>query len=332
MRVDVQTHCLPPGYIDHLRDSVESIRIEDRNGQTFVRHPVDSFPLFEGFTDVERRLAWMDEHDIDVGLLSVSKPDPNEPAFSVAESVELARALNDGYAALRDDYPDRFSGFASLPFRDPEAAVAELDRVANDLELAGVGLHTSVHGKPWSHPDFEPIFTRLDELGVNAFVHPVYNCLGDGLGDAEWMLNPMVVYPTDTTFEISRLIFEGFFDRYEFDVVLAHLGGAIPYLVGRLETARRIARERFEEGHSNVPDRPIDAYLAEFYYDVISHHPPALRCAIETVGADRLLFATDYPFEAEDCAGTLEDLRQLDLSEDEHSSIMGETASELFQF
>jgi aminocarboxymuconate-semialdehyde decarboxylase len=332
MRVDIQTHFLPEEYLDTLRDLGRSVTVEQRDDHLFIEHEHDSFPLYPGFTDLETRIEWMDAHDIDVGLVSVSKPSPNEGPFSVEESVELAKALNDGYAAARDAYPDRISGLASLPLRDPEAALAEVDRVANDLELAGVGLHTTVGGKQLSHPDFEPVFDRMDELGLNAFIHPRYNRLTEDLSEAEWMLKPMVIFPTETTLQVSRLIFSGFFDRHDFDVVLAHLGGAIPYLVGRLKTARRIGQERFEEGHSNIPERPIEEYVEEFYYDAIAHHPPALRAAIDTVGADRLLFATDYPFEAEDAAGTVEDLQELELTDEEYDAIMGETAADLFDF
>lgn len=332
MRVDVQTHFLPEQYLDTLSELDRSVTVEQHDDHLFIEHEHDSFPLYPGFTDLETRIEWMDEHDVDVGLVSVSKPSPNEGPFSVEESVELARALNDGYAVARDAYPDRISGLASIPLRDPDAALAEVDRVANDLELAGVGLHTSVRGKPLSHPDFQPIFDRMDDLELNAFVHPRYNCLSEDLSEEEWMLKPMLIFPTETTLQVARLIFDGFFDRHDFDVVLAHLGGAIPYLVGRIKTAQRIGQERFEEGHSNLPDRPVEEYVREFYYDAIAHHPPALRAAIETVGADHLLFATDYPFEAEDTDGTVKDLRELDLADEEYDGIMGETAAELFDF
>lgn len=331
MRVDVQTHFLPEQYLDTLDGLGRSVSVEQRADHLFVEHEHDSFPLYPGFTDLETRIAWMDDQDIDVGLVSVSKPSPNEGPFTVEESVQLARALNDGYAAARDAYPDRLSGLASLPFRDPEAAVVEVDRVADELELAGIGLHTTVRGKPLSHPDFAPVFERIDHHGLNAFVHPRYNCLSESMREEEWMLKPMLVFPTETTLQVSRLVFDGFFDRYEFDVVLAHLGGAIPYLVGRLQTAKRIATERFDDD-AHVPERPVVEYVREFYYDAIAHHPPALRAAIETVGADRLLYATDYPFEAEDAAGTVEDLRELDLTDAAFDAIMGETAAELFDF
>lgn len=332
MQVDVQTHFLPEAYLETLRDLGRSVTVEERDDHLYIEHEHDSFPLYPGFTDPGTRIEWMDEHGIDVGLLSVSKPSPNEGPFTVEESVRLARALNDGYAATRDAHPDRLSGLACLPFRDPEAAVAEVERVANDLELAGIGLHTTVRGTPLSHPEFEPVFRRMDELGLNAFVHPRYNCLSEELGAEEWMLKPMLIFPTETTLQVGRLLFDGFFDRFDFDVVLAHLGGAIPFLLGRLETARRIGQERFEPGHAALPDRPVREYVEEFYYDAIAHHPAALRLAIDLVGADHLLFATDYPFEAEDAAGTIEDLEALDLAEEEYRAIMGETAAELFDF
>lgn len=240
-------------------------------------------------------------------LVSVSKPNPNEGSFTVKESMGLARALNDGYATARNTYSDRLSGLACLPLRDPEAAVAEVDRVATGLDLAGIDLPASVWGTPLSHLEFEPVFARTDKLGLNAFVPPRYNCLNEELDDLEWMLKPVLIFPTETTFQIARLIFDGFFVRHDFDMVLAYLGGTILYPLGRLETAQRIGQERFEDGHAHVPDRSVREYIEEFYYDTIAHNPHALRMAIEIIGVDHLLFAIDYPLEAETTEGTIRD-------------------------
>lgn len=329
MRIDVQTHFLPERYLDALSERATSVTVETRDGQPFISHEHDSFPLYPGFVDLETRIEWMDAHGIDVGLVSVSKPSPNEGPFTVAESVDLSRALNDGYAEAHDAYPDRLNGLACLPMRDPDAAVDEVDRIV-DLGLAGIGLHTSVRGKPLSHPDFAPVFERIDSHGLSAFVHPTYNALSEQLTPAEWMLNPMIMFPTETTFQFSRLVFDGFLDRYDFDMVVAHLGGALPYLKGRLEVGVEIGKQRFDESETNLPDRPIDSYLQELYYDAICHNPAALRCAIDVVGADRLLFATDYPFEAEDAEGTVRDLEEAGVTDAEYDAIMGGTAARLF--
>jgi len=331
MRIDVQTHCLPQSYLDALDDYARGVSVTERNGRPFVSHEHDSFPLLEGFTDLDVRLDWMDAHGVDVGLLSVSKPSPNEGPFTIEESVTLTRALNDGYSAIHAEYPDRLYGLGHLPMRDPEAAVAEVDRIADDPGLAGVALKTTVRSTPLSTPEFAPVFDRIQDRDLGVVVHPRYTRLADVLTEEEWMLKPMIIFPTETTLAFSRLIFDGFFDRYaDVDFVVAHLGGALPYLLGRLERAYVIAAQRFEGGADALPDHRPAHYLERLYYDCIAHHVPALEAAVDTVGADRLVFASDYPFEAEDADGTLHDLDQLDLTDTERAAIEGGTAAEIF--
>lgn len=326
MRVDAHTHFLPGPFRELLRESDRSVRIERRNDRDHVCHTTGSFPLFPGFRDPEARTDWMDEHDVDRTLASVSTPNPNEGPFSPEESLELVRAINDGFADLQSEYPDHFVGLGSLPLRQPDEAVVELDRISDDLDLAGVALPTTVRDRKLSHPDLEPVFDRLDELDLPAFVHPGRNDLSYRLDDDEWFLNPVSVFPTETTVQIGRLLFDGFFDEHDFDLLIAHMGGALPYLVGRFERGR----DQFRSGVEDHPRRPIIEYLREFYYDTISFHPPAMELAVETVGADRLLFATDYPFGMENVDATLEDVGELSLDEEERHAVMGGTAAELF--
>lgn len=326
MRIDVHTHFLPEEYRSRLRTSDGPVRIEDRDGEPFVVHTTGSYPLTPGFRDVDARLKWMAENDVDTTLLSNSTPNPNEGPFSVEESNELVRAINDGYARLEAEYPEKFGGLGLLPLRDPDAAIEEIDRIANDLELAGVTLPTAIRGEKLSKPELEPVFDALDDSGLTAFVHPARNALSKELSGEEWMFTPLAVFPADTTFQIGRLIFDGFFDRHDFDVVLSHFGGALPYLVGRLERGR----DQFRSGEGDSPEKEVVEYIQEFYYDTILFHPPAMRGALETVGADQLLFGTDYPFGMEDIDHTLEDVDALGLSDAEHEAVTSGNAQELF--
>ena len=325
MRIDVHTHYLPEAFRNYLREWDKSVRIEDRDGQPFVVHTTGSFPLNPGFRDPDARIEWMDDHGIDTTLAMVSTPNPNEGPFSVAESTTLVRAINDGYADLQSAYPDRLAGLGMLPLRDPDAAVEELDRI-RDLGLAGVCLPSAIRGQKLSDPELEPVFDALDDSGLTAVMHPARNQLSGTLGNDEWMFNPLVVFPTDTTLQIARLIFDGFFDRHDFDLVLSHFGGALPYLVGRLDRGR----DQFRSDEGVSPERDVVDYLEEFYYDTILFHPPAMRGAIETVGIERVVFGTDYPFGMEQVDQTLSDVEALKLTDAEYDDVMGRTAAELF--
>lgn len=323
MRVDVHTHYVPEGYRELLRQWNKSVRIEEQDGADVIVDAARTFTLSPGFVDLDARVEWMDEHGIDHTLVSVSSPSPNEAPFTTDESTELVRAINDGFADLQRQHPDRVSGLGAIPLRDPEAAIQELGRI-EELGLAGVTLPTRVGERTLSHPAFRPVFETIDDLDVTVFLHPKRNALQTELDADEERFNPLVVFPAETTLQVARMIFDGFFDRHDFDLVLSHLGGALPYLVGRLERGR----EQFSA--DGPPDRPVQEYVQEFYYDTITFHPPAIRAAIDTVGADHLLLGTDYPYGMESAAETIEDLNSVGLTREERKQVMGGTARALF--
>lgn len=325
MRIDAHTHFLPEAYLDLLRERDGPVRVEAAaGGGGVIHHGHGSIPLFDGFVDVEARVAWMDEHGIDRTVVSVSTPNPYEGPFSPADSTRFVRAINDGNAALRDEHPDLFVPLGMLPLREPEAAVAELDRIV-DLDLAGVALPTAVRDRKLSDPDLEPVFDALERSGLPAFVHPRPNEVSTALPAEEWHVNTLAVFPSETTIQLCRLLLDGFFDRHDLDLFVAHLGGALPYLAGRLERGRRAFADP-----DGPPARPIVEYLREWHYDAISFHPPAIRAAVETVGADRLLFGTDYPFGIEDAAWTAETVEAALPDLTDREAVFGGTAAALF--
>ena len=325
MRIDAHTHFLPAPYRELLHREGQSVRIEAGKTRPQVVHTHGSFPLFAGFYDLDSRREWMQQWGIDHTIASVSTPNPNEGPQAVETTVKWARAINDGFADVQADHPDRISCLGSLPFRDPEAATAEVDRIV-DLGLRGVAIPTSVRGRSLADGRYEAIFDAIDGHGLTAFVHPQPNALSETFTGAEGVLNPVVIFPTETTVQVARLIFDGFFDRWSFDVVLAHMGGALPYLLGRLERGRRVFRSESDVG----PREGISTYLERVYYDTISFHPPAIELAIETVGIDRLVFGSDHPFGMEDIESSLADIDSLDLTDDELDAVMHRTAATVY--
>lgn len=334
MRIDVHNHLLPDPYVDCLLKWDTPVGLETDGDRLYMVHrrsgtasvaAGNRIPVNEGFTDIEARLGWMDEHDVERTLVSVSTPNPLDGAFTDEQSTELVRAINDGYADVQSRYPDRVAGLGMLPLHDPEAAVAEVDRIATDLDLAGIALPTSVDGEKLSVPELEPVFDAVDDARVTAFIHPHGNALSDELGDDESFLNPLVVFPTETTFQVVRLVYDGFFDRHDFDVVLSHMGGALLQLAGRFERGR----SELDDPDAR-PDRPILEYVERFYYDCISFHRPALRAAVDTVGVDQFVFGTDFPFDEEDTRTIVSDVESVFDDEADREKVMHSTARKLF--
>lgn len=335
MRIDVHNHLLPEPYVDLLLEWDTPVGLESDGEQLYMVHrrsgtasvaAGNRIPVNEGFVDIDARLEWMADHDVGRTLVSVSTPNPIDDAFTADQSTQLVRAINDGYADLQSAYPDHVGGLGMLPLRDPEAAFEEVDRIAGDLDLAGIALPTSIGGdRKLSSSELKPVFDRVDDHGLTVFIHPHGNTLSDVLGEDESFLNPLVVFPTDTTLQIARLIYDGFFDEHDFDVVLSHMGGALLPLAGRIDRGRSEI-----DDPAARPDRPVLEYLQDFYYDTISFHRPTLRAAIETVGVEQFVFGTDFPFDEEDTRTIVADVEDVVQSEADRERIMHSTASDLF--
>lgn len=334
MYIDVHNHYLPAPYVDTLLEWDTRVGLEqsgedlymvhERSGTASVRSG-SQIPLGEGFTDDEPRIAWMNEHDVDRTLVSVSTPNPHADAFSPQQSTELVRAINEGFAAAQDRHPDVYAGLGTLSLRDPEAAVADVDRIAADLDLAGIALPTSIPEGKLSQPSLRPAFEAIEEHDLTVFFHPHGNAISDGLDAAESFLSPLVVFPTETTVQIARLIYDGFFDDYDFDVVLPHMGGTLLHLAGRLDRGRQELADPAAPPAQSVPDT-----LGECYFDTISFHRPALRAAVETVGVEQLVFGTDYAFDEEDTDTIIADLEAVVEAPADRRRIAAETARDLF--
>lgn len=334
MYVDVHNHFLPEPYVDLLLDWDTPVGLERSDGQLYMVHERsgtasvkagDRIPLNEGFTDLQPRLEWMDAHDVDRTVVSVSTPNPLAEAFTPEQSTELTRAINDGFAAAQDQHPDAIAGLGHLPLREPEAAVAEVDRIATDLDLSGIALPTSIPEGKLSADRLAPVFEAVDEHDLTVFFHPHGNALSDTLDPDESFLSPLVVFPTETTLQIARLLYDGFFDTYDFDVVLPHMGGTLLHLAGRIDRGR----QEIDDSDAPPAESVLDT-LGECYYDTISFHRPALRAAIETVGVEQFVFGTDYAFDEEDTETLVADLEAVVTDEADRRRIAAETARELF--
>lgn len=334
MRIDVHNHLLPEPYVDLLLEWDTPVGLESEGDRLYMIHQRSGtasvakgnhIPVNEGFTDVEARFEWMDQYDVERTLVSVSTPNPIDEAFTPEQSTKLIRAINDGFADLQSQHPDRITALGMLPLREPEEAVAEVDRIIDDLDFHGIALPTSINGTKLSQPELAPVFDRVDDAELTVFIHPHGNVLSDELGPDESFLNPLVIFPTETTFQVARLIYDGFFDDHDFDVVLSHMGGALLQLAGRLERGR----DEIDDPASR-PDRPIRKYLQEFYYDSISFHRPSLTAALDTVGIDQFVFGTDFPFDEEDTQAIVSDINATVESEADLERVMYSNATELF--
>ncbi len=289
MRFDLHTHYYPPTYFAWIERSGGEFSFgKDPTGRTIIRYQGSRFfGITPPMTDVAQRLADMDRVGIDVEVLSLSTPN----VFFVEGKAQsdVARLVNDAYAELIAKHPGRFKGFASIPMDDPDAASRELHRAIDDLGLNGVILLSNIRGRPLTDPRYRPFFAEADRLKLCVFIHPMLPARAEAF--REYVLGPIVGFPFDTSLAVARLCYDGVFREFpNIRWIVAHAGGAIPYLMERLDNGWR----DFAECRAKIDELP-SVYLRRLYYDTVTFSPHTLTLLRSTVGADHLVLGSDYP-------------------------------------
>jgi predicted TIM-barrel fold metal-dependent hydrolase len=255
--------------------------------------------IIGALTDIEgRRLELMDACGIERAVLSLGS-DGVQGISDRADAIAVAHEANDVLAAAVARCPDRFSGFAALPMQDAHAAAVELRRAVRELGCVGALVNGfSNCGEDvayYDQPEYEELWATVEELGVPFYLHPRNPRPGDvrALTGRPELLGPTWAFGVETGTHALRLIVSGVFDRHpDLQVVLGHLGETLPFAIARLQ--QRLAHV---EGVDLA--RPPRTVLAENFWVTISgnYHTPSLVGVILEMGADRILFAADHPFE-----------------------------------
>lgn len=251
----------------------------------------------------EGRISAMDAAGIDLAVLSlVTEGVQAEP--DAARAVAKASRANDVLASIIAQYPDRFSGLAAVSLRDVGAAIKELERAVRDLGLVGVCVNgfTTVGdgGEYYDDPKFLPMWQCLAELGVPLYLHPRYplpSQRGIYAGRPE-LLGSTWGFGVETATHALRLITSGLFDKVPgATVILGHLGETLPFALHRMQGRMKALR-------GSELAKPVTHYLRENFFVATSgnFHTPTLLGVLLELGADRVLFAVDYPFEEMDDA------------------------------
>lgn len=322
MRVDVHTHAQPKEYLDQLLASGRYETVRDPGGQLVVREKGSRFlTITPQMHDPAQHVADMDADGIDVQIISVTTPQVY--FLSGQPAIDLSRLCNDYLADAVRQFPTRFRALASVPLTaSGDAAAQEFERCLDELNMVGAIIGANIDGRPIDDPSFTPFYEVLNEHKSTMLIHPMVPAGIEVMN--QYALAPLVGFMMDTTLAVARLIFSGFFDKYpDVNVIAGHLGAAAPYIAGRLDI-----------GYRNYPDcqgisQPPTEYLKRIYLDTVSFHIPALRCAVETVGADHIVFGSDYPHVIGDVAGATKVIEEA-VPANALDDILGNTAARLF--
>ena len=320
-KIALEEHFATP---DTLQDSVRFV-------------PEDHWDELKGrLLDIQdRRLREMDANGIEVMILSLNAPTV-QAIPDVGRANELARRSNDYLAEEIARRPDRFQAFAALPMQDPDLAIMELERTITSLGFRGA----LVNGfSQTEDPDillyydlrrYWPFWAALERLEVPFYLHPrnplpIDSRIYDG---HEWLLGPTWAFGQETAVHALRLMGSGLFDLHRgLRIILGHMGEGLPYSLWRIDhrNAWIQAPPRYNAR------RKIADYFCEHFYLTTSGNfrSQTLIDAILEVGADRILFSTDWPFENVNHAATWFD--SAPISERDRQKIGRLNALELFR-
>lgn len=321
MIIDFHNHFYPKAYIDALQSGASRVQVTiDAEGNPVLHYPGDYNIAVRGHRDIAYREAALDEARVDRQVLSLTTPGTH--VEDPATAVKLARLVNDGFADIVRN-SKRFVGIGTLPLSDPAASAKELDRVCRQLGFCGAMVFSNINGDALSDRKFWPVWEKANELGAVIHIHPTSPVGVEAMKD--YWLMPLVGFTLDTTLAAASLVFAGVVTRFpRIKWVLGHLGGAIPYLVERLDRGFHA----FKECRANI-DRPPSEYLREFYYDSVNFDGRALQLAIDFAGADHILAGSDYPHQIGSLRKMIDSINALQVSEADRAAIFGGNAARL---
>jgi aminocarboxymuconate-semialdehyde decarboxylase len=319
-KLDLHTHYYPSTYFDKIRELPSEFSFgKSPSGQTIITYRgARFFGVTPPMTDVSRRLEDMDRVGIDVEVVSLSTP--NVFFANAQYQPEIARLVNDAYAELIALHPARFKGFASIPMDNPDAALKELHRAINELKLNGVILLSNIGGKPLTSPEYGSFFSEANRMKLCILLHPMLPANAEPF--REYVLGPIVGFMFDTTLAVARMCFDGMFRRFpDIRWIVAHLGGAVPYLMERMDNGWR----DFPECRARIDKLP-STYLKRLYYDTVNFNPHMLKMVREMIGADRMVLGSDYPHLLGSIDRAVSSIESLEITDDEKQKIFEGTA------
>ncbi|MFC0539874.1 amidohydrolase family protein [Kutzneria chonburiensis] len=279
LRIDTHQHVIPPRYAEWMRDKG-------------IRPGGVDLPSWSESS----ALKFMDGHDIQTGILSLSTP--GVWFGDSGEARSWAREINEFCAAVVARRPSRFGFFATVTLPDVEGALAEATYALDELHADGIVLLANNDGRYLGDPAFAPFLEFLHRRSVAVFVHPgelpAPEVPGIPTFTADFLL--------DTTRTAISLILSGSMDRYpDIKFILAHAGGFVPYISYRILLTMLNAKNKAQQLWTLVDQKhQVPKYLAvlrQFYYDIaLSASPAALPSLLEVAAPDHITYGSDFPF------------------------------------
>ena len=296
-KIDIFNHVMPRAYLEILKTHSKDAGI--------VKRMTNLTMLW----DIEARVEMLQQWPEVQQVLTLALPPP-EALGGPDASPGFARVANDGMAAMVAKWPEQFPAFvATLPMNNVPAALEEMDRAINQLGARGIQLTTSINGRPLDEEEFFPVWERVTvKYGMPVWMHPIRpGSRPDYPSEdkSKYEIWQVLGWPYETSVAMSRIVFSGLLERLpELRVITHHCGAMAPYFSGRMDTlwaqlGSRSADDNYEAILKRMAKKPIE-YFKMFYADtVLGGSSSALRCGLDFFGADKVVFASDCPFDPE---------------------------------
>lgn len=319
-KIDCQSHLFAPELIALMEKRTTDPTVFTKDGVRFLKMGDWLRKVPPLYLDVDAKLTTMDAAGIALTALSINDPGPEW--FGV-DGPAVAQMANDFVAGVVRKHPTRFFGLCVLPWQDVKASLAELDRCVQKLGMKGLLLYTNLAGRFPDEQDFRPVLARAVELDIPVLLHPAKPITIEQVKGYE--MTSTLGNMFDNTIALTRLLMSGILDELpKLKLVCPHLGGTLPYIVGRLDHQVTVLKR----GPRNLTRTPSE-YLRQIWLDIVSPLPLAMKFAHEFIGADRLLYSSDHPWvEPQLIADTLHSVR---LPAEDEAKIFRTNAEKLFR-
>ncbi|KAL2213488.1 hypothetical protein CC79DRAFT_1391437 [Sarocladium strictum] len=319
--VDIHTHMYPPKYIEMLdsRFNIPLVRsfpqspdprlillpAEEASLQEALKNPdakPPGRPLTSHYASLDQKIHFMDTHGIDVSVVSLANPWLD--FLSAEEAGPMAKTVNEDFASMCEKHPGRLFFFGTLPLSASlETIKSSVDHLKDLKYCRGVILGTTGLGQGLDDPNLLPVLEALAAARLTIFLHPHYGLPNEVYGpraNAEYghVLPLALGFPMETTIAVVRMFLAGVFDKVpDLRMILAHSGGTLPFLAGRIESCIVHDGQLVKEGKIGKGRRTVwDVLKEQVYLDAVIYSEVGLKAAIEASGSDRLMFGTDHPF------------------------------------
>jgi aminocarboxymuconate-semialdehyde decarboxylase len=286
--VDVHSHYVPKGWPD-LGPGMPTLRVDSDTHATILLHGKEFRRIGSDCWDADIRLADMDADEVRAQVVS---PTPVFFSYgaSAAQAADVARVLNDLALEICAPAPGRLLPFCQVPLQDPDAACRELERCLGAGHL-GVEIGNHVGDRDLDDAGVVTFLQHAASLGAPVFVHP-WDIPNSPRLD-RWMAQWLTGMPAETHLSIVAMILGGVFDKVGTDlrICFAHGGGSFAFWVGRMDNAWHARHDVI-----GTSEHPPSHYLGRFYVDSVVFDERALRLLVDTVGVDRVMVGSDYPY------------------------------------